>query len=511
MLLATLGKQGKQAFRIGYVAGVAHYLASLSWLLRIPVTGFPILGWAALSAFLALYPATWVWLCWKLFPARLTGEGPATRLENCGEQFLSVGWSRRLVWAISGAALWVALEMMIARFLGGFPWNLLGSSQYRLVPLIQIASFTGIYGVAFLVVWTSLSLLAAGMVIIRRPAKRSAWMGEIILPMLAVVAIYATGYHKLLQPDEKAPELTVALIQPSIPQTLIWDPNENTNRFKQLLQLSEQAAREKPDLMIWPEAALPKMLRYDEDTLQAVAGLARAHKMWMIVGSDDAEPRGRGAKPNVSDYFNSSFLVSPDGQLVERYNKRNLVIFGEYVPLVDWLPFLKYFTPIDGGFTPGDHVVPFELKNLNVNISVLICFEDVFPHLAREYVSDDTDFLVNITNDGWFGEGAAQWQHAAAAIFRAVENGVPLARCANTGLTCWADSSGRLRKIFDDGGHGIYGPGFLIAQIPLLNPGEKRAPTYYRQYGDVFGWGCVGFALLQLARVWAGNFGRKNK
>jgi apolipoprotein N-acyltransferase len=502
MLLTALGKSGKQAFRIGYAAGLAYYCASLYWLLLIPVAWFPILGWFALSAFLALYPALWVWLAWKLFPARLTGDGPATVIENLAEQFLSVPWARRVAWAISGAALWVAWEMTVARFLGGFPWNLLGSSQYRMTPLIQIAAFTGIYGVSFLVVWSSLSLLCAGMVVIRRPANRSAWMGEIILPMLVVFGIYGAGYQKLLRPEEKRPTLTVALIQPSIPQSLIWDPKENGHRFNELLELSEKAARDKPELMIWPEAALPKMLRYDADTLAAVTKLARAHQMWMIVGSDDAEPRAHPTAAEQSDYFNSSFLVSPEGELVERYNKRNLVIFGEYVPLLDWLPFLKYFTPIDGGFTAGDRVVPFELKNLNVKVATLICFEDVFPQLAREYVDGDTDFLVNLTNDGWFGEGAAQWQQAAAALFRSVENGVPLVRCANNGLTCWMDANGRLRQFFQAGAHGIYGPGYLTVEIPLLNPREIRAPTYYRQHGDLFGWGCVAFAALQLLRVW---------
>jgi apolipoprotein N-acyltransferase len=502
MLLAAVGKQGRQAFWIGYGAGLAHYLASLYWLLLIPVAWFPILGWVALSAFLALGPATWVWLTWKLFPAKLTSEGPATAVENWGEQFLAVLWVRRMIWALSGAALWVALEMTVARIFGGFPWNLLGSSQYRIVPLIQIASVTGIYGVSFIMIWTSLSLFCAVMVIIRRPIKRSAWVGEMILPMLAVLVLYASGYVKLLRPQEKAPELTVALIQPSIPQSLIWDPKEDEYRFKQLLQLSEHAARGKPSLMIWPEAALPKMLRYDPETEQATTALARTHKMWMIVGSDDEEPRQNAASSTPSDHFNSSFLVSPDGRLAERYIKRNLVIFGEYIPFLDWLPFVKYLTPIDGVFTAGKKVMPFKMGDLGVKVSVLICFEDVFPHLVREYVSDDTDFLVNITNDGWFGEGAAQWQHAAGAIFRAVENGVPLVRCSNNGLTCWIDSRGRLREFLEDDAHEIHGPGFMLAKIPVLAPGETRAPTFYRRHGDLFGWGCVGFIALQLVRVW---------
>ena len=497
-LLAAIGKPARQTFRIGYVAGFAHYLASLYWLLLIPVAWFPILGWVALGAFLALGPATWVWLCWKIFPARFGASEPPA---NIPQSFLSVPWAGRMLWALSGAALWVALEMTVSRIFGGFPWNLLGSSQYKLVPLIQIASVTGIYGVSFLAVWISLSLLSAAMVIIRRPAWRSAWMGEIILPALAVLILFAAGCNKVLRPAAKTPELTVALIQPSIPQNLIWDPKENTNRFHQLLQLSEQALKTKADLIIWPEAALPRMVRYDEETREAVSDLARAHKVWMIVGSDDMEPRPHAAPPDDIDYFNSSFLVSPDGELMARYKKRNLVIFGEYIPLLRWLPFLKYLTPIEGGFTPGDGVTPFEMKNLHVKVSVLICFEDTFPHLVREYVFDDTDFLVNLTNNGWFGEGAAQWQHAAAAIFRAVENGIPLVRCSNNGLTCWVDSYGRIQQTFRSPGDDIYGPGYMIVHIPVLLPGETRAPTFYRLHGDVFGWACVALTVLQIVRL----------
>jgi apolipoprotein N-acyltransferase len=501
ILLCAFGKRGGQSFRIGYVAGLAHYLASLYWLLLIPVAWAPILGWAALAAFIALYPATWVWLTWKLFPARLTGEGLGTPFQNWVEQFFSVPWGSRIVWAISGAALWVALEMTIARFLGGFPWNLLGESQFRIVPLIQIASFTGIYGVSFLLVWSSLSLVGAVMVIVRRPAMRSAWIGEIILPMLVVSVLYASGYRKLLRPEPKGPELKVALVQPSIPQNLIWDPKENYFRFEQLIQLSQKALTNKPDLLIWPEAAVPGMIRAYEEISVPIEDLARTNKIWMIIGDDDFELHPNATKLEDSDFFNSSFLISPEGKLAANYRKRNLVIFGEYVPLTCWLPFLKFLTPITGGFTPGSRVVPFEMPDLKVKVSVLICFEDVFPHLVPEYVSDDTDFLVNLTNNGWFGEGAAQWQHAAAALFRAVENGVPLVRCSNNGLTCWIDSCGRLRQVFQSDTHGIYGPGFMIAHIPVLAPGEKRHPTYYRLHGDVFGWTCVAFALLQLIKA----------
>ena len=131
-----------------------------------------------------------------------------------------------------------------------------------------------------------------------------------------------------------------------------------------------------------------------------------------------------------------------------------------------------------------------------VNASPLICYEDMFPQLGRRAVRDDTDFLVNVTNDGWFGRSAEQWQHMAGAVFRAVENGVPLVRCCNNGVTCWIDATGRVREIFHDNTGSVYGMGALTIDLPL----EKHSPTFYNRHGDWFGWGCVGFSFLLFAR-----------
>lgn len=509
LLAAAYGKTGGDAFRIGYVGGLASFLFSLCWLLRIPVTGFPILGWIALSAYVALYSAVWVWLL-----ADKIGHG---------------SWLRRLTWTLIGAAAWVALEMIRTRFLSGFPWNLLGDSQFNQVPLIQIAAYTGVYGVSFVVVWTSLTILSATLAILRQPTTRYIWLGDMLLPMLVVLGLFMSGTSRLraLRDDDR-PTIRVIFIQPSIPQTMIWNTADNDRRFAELLRLTNDALTNVTDLVLWPEAAVPKMIRYDEETLRTVTSLAKSNRVWMIVGSDDAEPaRGSGKKADEPHYFNASFLINPKGELAARYCKRKLVIFGEYIPLVRWLPFVKWFTPIDGGFVPGDKLVPFELERWGerprepespsagsssgdsphqaIKTATLICFEDVFPHLVREYVSEDTDFLVNLTNDGWFGEGGEQWQHAASAVFRAVENGVPLLRCCNNGVTCWIDSRGVVRQVFRDASGSIYGPGIMTAEIPLLAPGEKRELTFYNRHGDWFGWGCVvvttGLALWKRFRV----------
>jgi apolipoprotein N-acyltransferase len=299
------------------------------------------------------------------------------------------------------------------------------------------------------------------------------------------------------------------LVQPSIPQTVIWEPDSAVERFQELLRQTEQALSNGADLLVWPESALPNMVRYNTNTMNAIAGLAQRHHLWVILCSDDAEPH-RDARPGAPpDFFNSSFLITPDGELRQRYIKRNLVIFGEYVPLEHWLPFLKLFTPVEGGFTPGTHAVEFFLPELDLHTSVLICFEDVFPHLARRDVSSQTDFLVNLTNDGWFDESAEQWQHALTSLFRAVENGVPLIRCCNNGLTCWIDSQGRIRKLLRDNRGTIYGKGFLLAEIPAGTPGSKHELTFYARHGDWFGWSCVG--LLVAVLLWKLAALRRNR
>ena len=172
-------------------------------------------------------------------------------------------------------------------------------------------------------------------------------------------------------------------------------------------------------------------------------------------------------------------------------------MFGEYVPLGEQFPFLKRFAHVQGEFTPGAEAISFNISELDVQTPVLICFEDVFPHVTREHVREDSDFLLNLTNNGWFGESAAQWQHAANAVFRAVENGLPLVRCANNGLTCWVDRRGMVHQTYFPDSRDIYQAGYKIVNVPLPARGKWPA-TFYREHGDWFGWGCVGITAVSL-------------
>lgn len=481
LFFAVRKKIGGDAFRAGYIGGLTFWLVSLYWLLDIPYTWHsvplgPGAGWLALCGVLGLFTGTWTWIV-SSFSRRMT-------------EF----WAGRFLWALCGAAAWVALEMIRARVLGGFPWEFLGESQFKMVPLIQIASVTGIYGVSFLVVWVSLSLYSATRMIATKPQARFAWQPEIFPPLLVLIVLCAAGEFKAGESFPATATLRVALVQPSIPQNLIWDENANAVRFQQLLQISETALTNKVDLLVWPESAVPEL---DQTTYPAITNLAYEHHVWIIFDSDDAVPRPDATNEYDNDVYNAAFLVGPDGvmRFDEIYHKQKLVMFGEYIPFVNWLPFTKWLTPISGGYAAGTNAVQFDLEDFNVTASPLICFEDMFPQTARKAAAGGAAFLINLTNDGWFGQSAEQWQHEVSSIARTVENGIPLVRCCNNGITCWIDATGREREIFHDAAGTVYGPGTMIFDLPL----HAHSPTFYTRHGDWFGWGCAGVTVLILA------------
>ncbi len=468
LLFAARKKSGADAFRAGYIGGITFWLASLYWLLLMPATGFPILAWIALSAYVALYFGAWTWFV-STFNFQLST------------------WSRRVRWTLAGAAAWVALEFLRGWLFSGFPWSLLGASQYQLVPLIQIASATGVFGVSFLVVWLSLALYSAAEMIYRNPTKRHVWQAEIVLPLVTVLLLFVGGIFAIGNKAPVGKTLRVTLIQPSIPQTLIWSPTEDEKRFAELLARSQRTITNGTDLLVWPESAVPMF----DGVYNIISEFAQTNRVAIIFNGDDVEFHA-----DATNFFNAAFFVNNDGRFTDVYHKQNLVIFGEYVPLARWLPFLKYLTPIQGGWTCGDKSVVFAGNTFTA--APLICFEDVFPKTARAAAAAEPDFLVNLSNDGWFGESAEQRQHLANAVFRAVENGLPLVRCSNNGVTGWIDAHGRIKEFLRDNSGSEYTAGALTLEIPLRASTEKVAPTFYQQHGNWFAWSCAAVTLISL-------------
>lgn len=342
-----------------------------------------------------------------------------------------------------------------------------------------------------MVVWISVALMVA----ITHSRKLRHAIQTLSLPSIAILGAIIHGESILQTPEPNSNTIKIALVQPAIPQPAIWDPNEKTNRFLKLVDLSRTALQQSPDLLIWPEAAMPDIFTRNKFTQQTIARLVTSNKVWMVMGASDSRPKPGGA-PGELEWANSAFLITPTGDLANRYNKRHLVVFGEFMPLANLFPFLSQFRASGAGLIAGTKNVTFTTSHPTAHFPVVICYEDMFPHEVRERVDSKTDFIVNLTNDGWFGDSAVQWQHAINALFRAIENGVPLVRCCNNGLTCWIDSHGRLHEVYFPGSHDIHQPGWKIAEIPLRT--KNKALTFYTRYGDLFGWSCVIAVLLSL-------------
>jgi apolipoprotein N-acyltransferase len=474
ILLAAQAQTGRGVFWAGYAAGLGKYLVSLYWLLLMPFPWHAVAGYLAMCGVLSLYVAARCWVCWRALP-----------------RFNPI---LKAAWPFGCAAAWVTMEMLMARLLGGFPWNFLGASQIHFLPLIQIASWTGVYGVSFVMAWVSVALVD-GVRQWRRAGKFSReTAGQILLPMFVAACVIFLGIHRLSQPGGDGQKVKIALVEPSIPQQTYWDPAEKTNRFSKLMELSRRALESSPDLIVWPEAVMPDMFTRSGFLQSNVVNLLRPHPAWMVLGAGDTAPKPGASNPADEEHFNAAFLINPSGELVDRYYKRHLVPFGEYMPGASAFPSLVKLRSAGAGIAAGQRSTALKIESPPAKFPALICFEDVFPHEVRARVDGETDFILNLTSDAWFGESAAQWQHAESAALRAVENGVPLVRCCNNGLTCWIDARGRMHDVYFDGSHNIYEAGYKLVEVPL---GDKlgRNPTFYNQHGDLFGWGCVAVVL----------------
>ena len=484
VLWLARNRSGKSVFLSGFFSGLGFWLVLYCWLLLIPFHVYGLVALLGQGCVGALYLALWCWLCWRLWPARKLGD------INLPAQWRTLTLMQRLTWPLLCGAAWVATEMIQIRFVTGFP-GCYGATQFRWLELIQVCDFTGVYGVAFLIVWLSVGCFCVVLAVLAEKNRPGKWLLPVLLPLLALIGVLAYGRHELSSGDTYARHYKIALVQPAIPEKSIWDPNEETNRFNKLIELSQAALEQKPDLLVWPETALPEMISRNQFTQDTIVRLLHPYKTWMLFGASDYETHPDANGATVTEWFNGAFLINPAGEMVERYHKRHLVPFGEFMPGARWFPWLARFREAGAGLTPGDRPGLLHATDPAANFSALICYEDLFPHEVREDQDQDTDFLVNITNDGWFGDSAAQWQHLVSALFRAVELHLPLVRCCNNGITCWIDARGGLHNVYFPGSNNEYQSGYKIIDVPLASSQPDYQPTFYRLNGDLFGWSCV--------------------
>jgi apolipoprotein N-acyltransferase len=476
ILWTARGLSWKGSLGAGFTAGLGNYLVSLYWVLLIPFPWHALAGYLALCVVLSCYMAAWCWLCWYAL-----------------RKYQAVS---RVAWPLCCAMGWVTIEMLITRLFGGFPWNFLGASQIHFLPLIQIASVTGVYGVSFLVAWVSVAMAGTAWTWCDERRVSARTLAPVLVAVATTACVIFWGAERLSRPeDNDKAKIRIALVQPSIPQRTYWNAAEKTNRFLKLMELSRAALKSEPDLIIWPEAVMPDIFSRNGYLQASVTSLLQEHPAWMVMGATDTGPKAGASDADVEGHFNAAFLINPKGELVDRYYKRHLVPFGEYMPGAATFPFLGKLRSAGAGITPGRRTSAFQIGNPPAKFPVTICFEDVFPEEVRARVDADTDFILNLTSDAWFGESAAQWQHAESAALRAVENGVPLVRCCNNGLTCWIDARGRMHEIYFKDSDNIYAAGYKIVEVPLMAKNSRGRETYYSRHGDAFGWKCVALII----------------
>ena len=463
---AIQDKEGFAPFRLGLLWGVSFFSGALYWISYAAVI-YGHIPWI-LGALVTLLLAFVLSLYTALF-----------------FQLVSCFFKRAGFYLLFGLpSVWIFIELLRGRLFTGFPWASLGYSQHKFITLIQIADIFGIYGISFLVMMVN-ALLFIFLQKLRKegvPYKETA----VVVLLLGCSIIY--GHYRVIGIEDNLKEwqtLKVGIVQGNIDQAQKWDPGyreKTVSIYKELSATGFEDAN-KVELMVWPETATPFYIQSDERYFPIINNMVKEQSFYLLTGS----PAYR-EKDGEYEYFNSAFLFSPEDKEPGRYDKVHLVPFGEYVPLKRFLPFVRKMVDGVGDFSPGREVVNLSIPESK--FGVLICYEAIFPDLVRKFVNKGAGFLVNITNDAWYGKTSAPFQHLAQAAIRSVENRVYLVRAANTGISAFVDPLGRVISE-----SGLFTRETMKGEIRINSNGSK---TFYTKYGDLFAWLCGFIAVAAL-------------
>jgi apolipoprotein N-acyltransferase len=479
LLFAVENCDWGEAFRRGYIAGLVFFGMTVWWLVHVTVPGA-----VAVIAFLALYfgaaAVVFATACARIAKtnAASDGEHGDTVIQNLGA-------------AVVGTACWVTLEWVRGCFpLGGFPWNFLGVSQWQATPLIQFANVTGVYGVSALLCFVNHAFYFTIRRLVRQMGRatvtrRLHW--EFYVAMLLVCLALWHGIAEIRSGSgQPSRTLHLGLVQPDIPQTLKFDPDERGLILGRHRQLTEALLADHLDLIIWPETAIPWAVQYDPESIELVTNILARSKAHLLTGFFD------NRRPKM---FNAAILFTPQPAISAIYRKIHLVPFGEYIPLRHvWSPLLRKIGPkdydVDDFFdlSAGQEYTVFDVRGFR--FGAVICYEDTVPDLYRRFVQHDVDFMVNLTNDAWFKTSPELETHLANAVFRAVENRRPLVRATNNGVTCVVSEHGfiaaRCAPFRDNS---------LSVALPLPT---DHAQTFYTRHGDLFVGACAAIFAVAI-------------
>jgi apolipoprotein N-acyltransferase len=468
LLFAIYGENARRAMKLGFVTGLVFYFITLSWVINTLVNygNIPtVVSWLILSllvAYLSLYLGLFTYLVnrfGKSHPVSIFMLAPVT---------------------------WTSLEYLRSTHsIYGFSWQGLGYSQFQSLPIIQMASITGVYGISMLIV-----LVNAGLFVLIHPAfsKYPVWRNgrkRVAITTVLLLSLCAGyGWWTLNKvPVYGIQPVRVGLIQGNIAQEMKWNPAYRSDVLNRYRNLTLQAAVFKPDLIVWPEAVTPFFFGRDFEGTRFVIDTVRQAQTPMVLGSPALKQPAHELPIGQSEplqLYNSAYFVSDHGSKLERYDKIHLVPFGEFVPFRSILFFIDKMVANIGDFERGSGPKLFKLGDNKFAVS--ICFEIIFPDLVRQPVKQGAGYLVNITNDAWFGKSAASYQHMSMVAMRAVENRVPIVRAANTGISGTVDAYGRIVDATE-----IFKEDWIIANI---HP-QSSEPGFYSNYGDIFSQICL--------------------
>jgi apolipoprotein N-acyltransferase len=462
-----------------FAAQAVGWTINLSWLHPVTWVGLFLLG-----PIVGAWTGTWFLAAWWALP-RMVGKSVPIRL----------------VAMLGLAGVWVVIEWTRTWFLGGFPWMPLAATQWERIGILQIAAYTGAGGVSFVIVTVNVAFAAYVNRLFREGTtglgRRSQ---EFLLAMfLLLVCLCVLVQETAHRSAYTVPFAGVAFVQPDIPATVKWDQAKAPQIIQTLQDETLSAGTLHPDLILWPESTTPYALKGGDPVMRRfVEWLSSRTNAPMLVGADAVE-RGDGGRDR---YYNAAFVIDPQlGLQSAYYAKRRLVQFGEYVPLRPLLGWIGKFAPLgDDDFTPGTDASPLvvPLARGAAAFGVLICYEDLFPQLAVDEVRSGADALVVVTNDAWYGEGAAAYQHAASSVLRAVETRRPVLRCGNAGWSGWIDEFGNIRRVMTNENGSIYFRGTSLARVTRDQRWIGRN-SFYVEHGDWFVLACACVAAVSVS------------
>jgi apolipoprotein N-acyltransferase len=408
------GVSARHGFKLGVLTGIVHYAGTVYWTSGTVAT-FGGLSW------LVAVPVAFLLVLYMSLYLGLASAAAAVMIQRFGR-----------VGLLLAPAAWVAAEYARAHIFGGFPWIPLGNAIVSLLPVVQIASLFGVYGVSWL-----LALLNALLALVMMSNGRARlFPGVAAVALLVVVSVWGAARLSENRLTRAGTPVRVALIQGNVPQTEKWDPARAADIFARYLRMTRVAAADGAQFIIWPESATPFYFDEDPPSAHRVRQLVSDIHVPLLFGTDEVEP---GDPPK---YYNSAFILDESGATAAVYRKMFLVPFGEYVPFGTMLSFVGPLVDAVSAFSPGQRVTMLPVNGHMV--STAICYEVVYPHLIRRGVLQGAELLTTITNDAWYGETSAPWQHFDLATMRAIEQGRYLARAANTGISGIVDPYGRV-------------------------------------------------------------------